>query len=109
MEMIKTLGKSIQPGMDPNHNNHQESATKDLGSFVIFSKIKYTKPTIINKSLKRLKLYSHAYVYNTVKNRKMSGSLDRASIATQFRRLPNFHECFYNVCEHGKKCFLSLL
>ena len=32
-----------------------------------------------------------------------------ASVSTQFRVLPNFHECFYNVWEHRKKCFLFLL
>ena len=32
-----------------------------------------------------------------------------ASVSTQFRVLPNFHECFYNVWEHVKKCFLFLL
>ena len=28
-----------------------------------------------------------------------------ASVSTQFRVLPNFHECFYNVWEHGKNVF----
>ena len=29
----------------------------------------------------------------------------RASVSTLFRVLSNFHECFYNVWEHGKKVF----
>ena len=29
----------------------------------------------------------------------------RASVSTQFRVLPNFHECFYNVWEHGENVF----
>ena len=32
----------------------------------------------------------------------------KASVSTQFRVLSNFHECFYNVWEHGKNCFLFL-
>ena len=32
----------------------------------------------------------------------------RTSVSTQFRVLPNFRECFYNVWEHGKNCFLFL-
>ena len=29
----------------------------------------------------------------------------KASVSTQFRVLPNFHECLYNVWEHGENVF----
>ena len=59
--------------------------------------------------IKKYKTFSYSY-------RNMSGSLGerevevgtpagRASVSTQFRVLPNFHECFYNVCEYGKHVF----
>ena len=33
----------------------------------------------------------------------------KASVSTQFRVLPNFHECFYDAREPEKKCFLFSL
>ena len=68
-------------------------------------------------------LQSQLKNYNYLKNiiyRNTSGSFGEreievgtrahsTSVSTLFRVLANFHECFYNVREHGKKCFLFLL
>ena len=65
-------------------------------------------------------LKNYYYLKNIIIYRNTSGSFGEreievgtrahsTSVSTLFRVLANFHECFYNVREHGKKCFLFLL
>ena len=74
-----------------------------------------TSSVIYLRNRKHFPCFQFPYSY-----RNTSGSLGkreievgtrvrRANVSTLFRVLPNFHECFYNVWEHRKKCFRFLL
>ena len=55
--------------------------------------------------------YSYRNTSGSLGEREIEVSIRvrRASVSTLFRVLPNFHECFYNVWEHGGNFSISFI
>ena len=82
------------------------SESRDL--VVMETGLKITTNSVINIPWK-FKWLLFKSLEDIVFPRNFEFSQTSTSVSTQFRVLPNFHECFYNVWEHGGKCFLFLL